>query len=105
MPLTTAPDWNTLQNKPTTVAGFGISDFTANAITAQASLTVGGIGTYFTAIGLNGVATNVAATIAGSSLFKVNSGSVGVTAGLTGTWRNVGPNESGNETATLVRIA
>jgi len=53
MPLSAAPSWNTLKNKPTTVAGFGITDMsTQNVATAQ-----------------NGIATgsNLSANLAGSS--------------------------------------
>lgn len=94
MPLSAPrPSWATLTGKPTTVAGLGLSDFNAQAIAAQAAATLGGIGSY----GAFWSSTNIGqgATVAGSGLNKNDGAGTGVSAGVTGTWRNMGGSEMG----------
>ena len=96
MPITKQPDWNTLANRPSTVAGLGLSDFNASAIAAQAGMTVGAVGTY--GYYLYNVAATLAigATVAGSTLNKLDTAAANVSAGLTGTWRHIGARENQN---------
>ena len=84
MPLTVSPSWNTLRNKPTTVAGFGISDLAANAVTsingqvgAVTDTTFGAIGSY-TVASLNTTVNTTyveGSTYAASSLLRNSDGS------------------------------
>jgi hypothetical protein len=107
MPLSAPrPSWATLTGKPTTVAGLALSDFNAQAIAAQASATLGAVGTYCSCFPNTDVAQG--ATVAGSALQKTQSGGTVVSAEFTGTWRNMGGSEfgaSGSLNSTWLRIA
>lgn len=94
-------NWTNLQSKPTTVSGFGISDFSTQALNANANAAFGGVGTYVFAQYLSNL--GVGATIAGGNLKKWNGASwVGM--GLSGTWKLMGHAEDGG-TLLFVRIA
>ncbi len=62
------PSWVTIKNKPTTVAGLGLSDFNASAISAQAGASVGGVGTYAFLVETSTTETAAGGTRAGSVL-------------------------------------
>ncbi len=74
---TPPPSWASIKNKPTTVAGFGISDLASNAVTsingqvgAVTDTAAYAIGSFI--LGRPGNTTNypVGSTIAGSSLYS-----------------------------------
>lgn len=118
------PSWASIRNKPTTVAGFGISDMasqtvanatnatnastvttvtTAQVLAAEAGMSVGAIGTYAFLNGLSAVTIAPGATLAGSSLqYSPNSAGSSSPAG---TWRNVGNLSSSASASVWLRIA
>lgn len=90
MPMDNPANWNTLANKPTTVAGLGLSNFDASAIAAQAGAAVGAVGTY--ALLRDASTTNTrtpGSTAAGSGLRYVSVGGM-VSSAPSGTWRIMG---------------
>lgn len=127
MGVTVTPSFDQLRNKPTTVAGFGITDMatqtvanatnatnatnvtnvtTAQVLAAEAGASTGAVGTYFCPFGTTGVVVAIGGTTAGSNLTKINSSALVVSAGLSGTWRNMGAREDGASQASIyLRIA
>lgn len=69
MPVTNVTNWGSIANKPTTVAGLGVSDFNATAIAAQAGAAVGAVGSYaFMGSSTTSTGTVAGGTKAGSAL-------------------------------------
>ena len=100
MGISRAMRWQNIEDKPTTVAGLGLSDFGAQAIAAQAGATAGGVGSYSLlyinqAIALGG--TISAASLQFSSV-------LGSAAPTSGTWRCMSLTGSSDRTV-FVRIA
>lgn len=80
-----------LTSKPTTISGYGITDFEANSDAAIAGANVGDVGTY--AIATYNVQTDLApgTIVAGSSLkFANTGGDTTVSPAMTGNWRLMG---------------
>lgn len=110
------PSWASIKSKPTTVAGFGITDMatqnvanastvttlnTAQVLAAQAGATVGSVGTYAF---LQGVTGTAGTTAAGSSLLYADR--AGGTSGTpAGTWRMMGYSLVTDRATVWLRIA
>ena len=69
---------------------------TAQVLAAYAGATYGAVGSFCSAYNASASDILVGGTIAGSSLRKQNVTTTIVSAGLAGTWRCMGPNESNN---------
>jgi hypothetical protein len=76
---------------------------TADVLTATAGASYGGVGTYASSEAATGVA--LGATTAGSNLQARNASGANVSAGFSGTWRNMGGSASNNYASLFLRIS
>lgn len=125
MPISAPPpSWASIKNKPTTVAGFGISDMASQSVNYAATAGNGGvtslngqtgaitdtalgsIGSYYQSF--NSQAITNGTTVAGSTLTYQDAAYASQNAGLSGTWRKMGATNSSSANVasqTFVRIA
>lgn len=98
MPINNPPTWSNIIDKPTTVAGLGLSDFNSSAINAQAGVTAGAVGSYAFLAYQTAEATLAPGTLKnGSDLRFVNAdGNIGAGTALGGVWRLMGYVENVN---------
>lgn len=95
--------WSGVSGRPTTVSGLGLSDFNASAIAANSGMSYGAVGTYGQF--LNNATVTIGSTIAGSNLSVYNASNALVSAGVSGTWRNLGAGTLADGINSFVRVA
>lgn len=120
MPISAPPpSWASIKSKPTTVAGFGITDMASQSVasatnatnvanvtaaqvgSATAGVSVGSVGSYSLMNQISGAYIGAGNTTAGSNLRYTNAGASSPGAAPAGTWRVMGATQSTDYNNTL----